>query len=144
MEEKETFENQNANENQNTVQTQNTVGSNSKEYWGMSESNFMTFMHLSQFAGFILPVAGYAAPIAMWITNKDQNEKIDQQGKYIVNFIISMVIYLTVSSILMIILIGFLLLPILGVIGIVLPIIGALKSSKGEVWKYPLSIQFIK
>jgi uncharacterized Tic20 family protein len=113
-------------------------------YWGMNEKSFLLLMHLSQFAGLIVPGAGLALPIVMWLTNKDNNERIDQQGKYITNWIISVVIYLAASAILTIIFIGIIGLFAVGIAALVFPIIGAIKANEGEIWKYPLTIQFIK
>ncbi len=33
---------------------------------------------------------------------------------------------------------------VLGVLAVVFPIIAGIKANNGEVWKYPLSINFIK
>ncbi len=44
----------------------------------------------------------------------------------------------------MFVVIGFFLLLAIGVVAIVFPIIGAMKASNGEVWKYPLTISFLK
>ena len=44
----------------------------------------------------------------------------------------------------MFLLVGFLLLPVLAVLGIVFPIIGAVKANNGEFWEYPLTIKFLK
>ncbi len=113
------------------------------QYWGMDEKNFLTLMHISQFAGFIIPFAGYALPIAMWLSNKDKSEIIDAQGKHIVNWLISSTIYVIISTILIFIFIGIIFLVVLAILGIIFPIIGAAKSSK-ETWKYPLAISFLK
>ena len=115
-----------------------------KQYWGMDEQTFLTLMHVSQLAGFIVPFLGLALPIIMWVTNKDNNENIDQQGKHITNWVISSMIYAVASAILMIIVIGFITLIGVAILGIVFPIMGAIKANKGEIWKYPLTIQFIK
>ena len=56
----------------------------------------------------------------------------------------SMLIYVAVSSVLVIVMIGFPLLGILGPIAIAFPVIAGIKANNGEVWKYPLSIPFLK
>ena len=56
----------------------------------------------------------------------------------------SVLIYSVISGILMFVVIGFFLLIALGVVAVVFPIIGAMKASNGEVWKYPLTISFLK
>ena len=114
------------------------------EFWGMNEKSFITLMHLSQFAGFIIPFAGLALPIIMWVMNKDKSEKIDEHGKNILNWIISASIYAIVSSILILILVGIFLLIGIGILAIVFPILAVMKWNKDETWKYPLTITFIK
>nr|MDQ2995064.1 DUF4870 domain-containing protein [Pseudomonadota bacterium] len=81
-------------------------------------------------------------PIILWQIKKDQYPFVDVNGKNVVNFIISFLIYTAISYALTLILIGFLGLAILGVLAIVFPIIGGLKAYQGEVWVYPLTIKF--
>lgn len=113
-------------------------------YWGMNLRNFTTLLHISQFAGFVVPYAGFILPIVMWVTNKDQNEVINQHGKNILNWLISGTIYAIVAGILSFILIGILLLVAVGICAVIFPIIGAVKSSNDEIWQYPLTVQFFK
>lgn len=47
-----------------------------------------------------------------------------------------------VSTILMFVLIGFILLPIVGLIGIIVPIIGIVKALQDEHWEYPIVKRF--
>ena len=117
---------------------------NNKNFWGMDEKTYLLVMHLGQLAGLILPLAGWVLPIVMWVTNKDNSAKIDEQGKHITNWIISAFIYAIGSALLIIVGIGVLLLIAVGILSIVFPIMGAVKSNNGEVWKYPLTISFIK
>jgi uncharacterized Tic20 family protein len=69
---------------------------------------------------------------------------IDAHGKMVVNWAISATIYAIASIILMFFLIGFLTFFAVAIMGIVFPIIGAIKANKGELWEYPLTIRFIK
>ena len=55
---------------------------------------------------------------------------------------ISSVIYYIVALLLTWILIGIPLLIALAVIGLIYPIIGGIKASKGELWEYPGAISF--
>ena len=41
-------------------------------------------------------------------------------------------------------LMGFLLLIIIGLRSVIFPIVGGIKANDGEVWKYPLSIRFLR
>ena len=112
--------------------------------WGMEMNQFCLLMHLSQFASYIVPAAGLVLPIVMWSTNKDKSEIIDQHGKNILNWMISSVIYIVISMILMLVLIGFVTIFAVLICTIVFSVIGAIKANDGQVYKYPLTITFIK
>ena len=111
--------------------------------WGMDTRQFCLLMHLSQFAGFFIPFAGLILPIVMWATNKDMSEEVDEHGKTILNWIISLVIYSVICFILAFFLIGIFLAIVLVILGIIFPIIGAVQAGNGQLWKYPLAIRFI-
>jgi len=112
--------------------------------WGMDEKQYLLLMHLSQFAGYVFPLAGIILPIVMWSTNKDFSKHIDEHGKMIINFMISFFIYFIISFILVFVFIGFFLLIILGICSIVFTIIGAIRANEGRFYRYPLTIDFIK
>jgi uncharacterized Tic20 family protein len=99
-------------------------------------------LHLSQFAGYVVPLAGWIAPIVIWQIKKTDIPGLDAHGKVVANWILSMLIYCSVSGVLMFLLIGFPLLIMFALLGIIFPIIGALKADNGILWKYPLSIPF--
>jgi uncharacterized Tic20 family protein len=101
-------------------------------------------LHLSQFAGYLVPFAGLVVPIVLWQVKKNDLPEIDEHGKVVVNWIISFIIYAIISGILVLVLIGIVLLIVLGILGIVFPIIGAIKANEGVVWNYPMSIRFFK
>jgi uncharacterized Tic20 family protein len=102
------------------------------------------FLHLSQLASFVVPLAGLVVPILIWQIKKAELPGIDVHGKIVVNWIISAVLYGFVSCILVFVLVGIPLLVILVILAIVFPIIGGVKANDGEAWKYPLSIPFFK
>jgi len=114
------------------------------EVMGMTPNTFCMLLHLSQLSNFLVPLAGYVVPIVMWAIGKDKSPLVDQHGKVVLNWLISEFIYLLVSGLLCIVLIGFVILPVVIILGIVFPIIGAVKANDGTVWKYPLSIPFFK
>lgn len=112
--------------------------------WGMEMNQFCMLMHLSQFAGFVVPMGGLVLPIVMWTTNKDKSELIDEHGKNILNWIISATIYAIGCFILSFIFIGFIGFIGLAICSLIFTIQGAVKANRGELYKYPLSIQFLK
>jgi uncharacterized Tic20 family protein len=84
------------------------------------------------------------APILIWQLKKEQFPDLDQHGKMVINFIISMLIYSAVAFVLTLVFVGFILALVLVVIGVAYPIIGAIKANNGEFWKYPLILQLLK
>ena len=102
------------------------------------------FLHLSQLANLLIPLAGVILPIVLWQMKKDEMPALDAHGKMVVNWLISSLIYWVVSGVLSIVLIGFLGMLALVVMGIVFPIIGGIKANNGELWEYPLTIKFLK
>ena len=105
--------------------------------WGL-------IIHLSQFFTYLLPLAGLIVPLILWQVKKDESAIIDRHGKIVMNWIFTELLLLLIIAPLCFILIGFPLLFIVGVAGIVFPIIGAIKAGNGEVWPYPCSIRFLK
>ena len=103
-----------------------------------------TLLHISLLAGHIVPFLGLVLPIVLWQIKKTELPGIDIHGKNAVNWIISFVIYMAVAILLIFIVIGIPLVIALGVVGVVFPIIAAVKASNGEVWKYPLTITILK
>ena len=111
----------------------------------MELKQFLMLMHFSQLAGFIVPFAGLILPIVMWSGNKDKNPLIDEHGKNIVNWMISSFIYAIVGGLLIFVFfVGIPVLFALAICSIVFAIMGGIKASNGEVYKYPLTITFIK
>lgn len=101
------------------------------------------WLHISVLAGLLIPIAGYIAPVVLWQVNK-QIPMVDAHGRAIANWLVSSLIYAAVSGILTCIVIGFVPLIALIILNIVFPIIGAVRASRGELWPYPLSINFFK
>ncbi|NKI35262.1 DUF4870 domain-containing protein [Wenzhouxiangella sp. XN79A] len=101
-----------------------------------------TLLHLSLLAGLIIPLGGLIVPIVIYILKKDELPGLEPHWHVVINWIISALIYAAISFILMIVLIGIFMLWALGLLCLVFPIIGAIKANDGEVWKYPLSIEF--
>jgi uncharacterized protein len=101
-------------------------------------------LHLSVLAGFLVPLAGLVVPIVIWQLKKYDLPGIDAHGKNAVNWIISAIIYAVVSVPLVFVIIGIPMLMALGALGVVFPIIAGIKANDGELWKYPMSIPFLK
>ncbi|GGH40231.1 hypothetical protein GCM10011364_10200 [Mangrovimonas yunxiaonensis] len=57
------------------------------------QKNIATFIHLSTFSRFIIPLGNYIAPIVLWSINKNKGAFIDAHGKQAINFQISILLY---------------------------------------------------
>lgn len=137
-------------------------------------NNNAFLIHISAFAGYFFPLGGIIAPLIFWQVKKDENEFLDANGKEAVNFNLSYMLYMFILGLTFIPFIiraifnninnldhmhneffydfpnmfGFMggvsLIGILGVIRFVLIILAAVKANNGELYKYPLTIKFIK
>ncbi len=100
--------------------------------------------HLSQLLDFVTGAAGFLVPLAIWLLKKDEVEDMDDQGKLILNFRITMFIYFLLCFPLILFfglgLLGFL---VLGVFCAIFPIINAIKVYNGKQPIYPFTITFL-
>lgn len=88
-----------------------------------------------------LPVLG---PLFIWMIKRDEDAFVEEHSREALNFQISVAIYLIVSSILMVLIIGFLLIPIVLIGALVFAILASVKASNSEPYRYPLSIRMVK
>ncbi len=86
----------------------------------------------------------FIGPLIFWLIGKDKSAFIDDQGKEALNFGITATIAAIASAILMVVLIGFLLLPVVGIGVLVLAIMAGLAANKGETYRYPINWRLIK
>lgn len=111
----------------------------------MREDNqLLVITHLCQLLTCFTGFGGLIVPLIIWVTQKDNVYKMDEHGKNILNFQLSIIIYsiICIPAILLLGL-GIIGLIIIGLIAFIFPIVNAIKTSNGEVPKYPLSINFV-
>ena len=116
--------------------TEPTQISSEERNWGM-------FCHLSALAGFIIPFGNIIGPLIIWLVKRDQFPFVNDQGKESLNFQISILIYIAVSAVLALLLIGFLLMAAVGVFCLIMVILASVKANEGVAYRYPLCIRFI-
>jgi uncharacterized protein len=108
------------------------------------EKTFGMLAHLTALAGFIIPFGNILGPLVIWLMKKEQSAWVNQQGKESLNFQISITIYMIISAILTVIIIGFLLMVAVGLFSLIMVIIATMKTNGGEDYKYPLCIRLLK
>ncbi|AZJ31932.1 hypothetical protein SAMN05444344_1776 [Tenacibaculum mesophilum] len=130
-------------------------------------------IHISAFAGYLFPLGSIITPLILWQTLKERSTFLDEHGKEAVNFNISYSLYIFILGLSFIpfffgrIFNGFdgididfgghhghgglfgifgfaSVVSIVALIKVALIIIAAMKANKGEMYKYPLTIKFIK
>jgi uncharacterized Tic20 family protein len=112
----------------------------------MKEDNqLLVITHLSQLLDFVTGIGGFIVPLVLWLTKKDEIYGMDAHGKAILNFRISMFIYLLLCIPLIIVFgLGILGLIVIGIFYLIFPIINAIKVSNNQEPNYPFSIKFLK
>lgn len=108
------------------------------------DNQLLVLTHLSQLLTFITGFGGLIVPLILWATQKETVYKMDEQGKRIVNFQFSLIVYSLLCIPLILALgLGFIGLILILIISFIYPIINAIKASNGESPIYPLSLNFI-
>ena len=101
--------------------------------------------HLSALVGLLGNGTGFLlGPLVVWLVKKNDDPFIDEQGKEAVNFQLTMFLAALVSGILIFVIIGVFLLFVVAIFATVLSIIGAIKASEGEHFKYPFALRLVK
>ena len=107
------------------------------------ERDWAMFCHLSSLLDYVLPPAGIVTPIILWSMKRHESEFIDDQGREAINFTLSCLLYFLISIVLCFVLIGFVMLIALGIFELVACVMAAVQASRGERYRYPLTIRFI-
>ncbi len=107
--------------------------------------------HMGGLASLVpFPTANIILPLVIWLTKRNTDPYIDEQGREAVNFQISMFLYWALVTAMVVllkfILIGYLFiwLPFLVIIAQVGgTIIGVIRAHDGENFRYPLILRFL-
>ncbi len=106
-------------------------------------SNLGVLVWLGTLICVFFPPLMFLPSLIFYLVKKD-DFFVQDQAKEALNFSITMLLAGLISSVLIIILIGFALLFIIGVFSIIIGILGAISASKGEAYRAPLCIRLIK
>lgn len=100
--------------------------------------------HLSGLIAFNFVFGNLLGPLVIWLTQRGEFPEVDRHGKEVLNFHLSWLAYYFISAPLCLIVIGIPVVLALYVAGIILSCVGAYKASEGELFRYPLTIRFLK
>lgn len=147
----------------------------------ITEKNTATLMQLSAMSQYFFPLGNFIFPTLIWSMKKKESAFVDANGKQLINFQLSLLVYsLTlviitipillysifnnidftlvndcewivekfsageITGIVMVAIVATLLWGAMKVLEFFLLIYAAVRNSNGEVYKYPLTINFIK
>ncbi len=110
------------------------------------ERTFAMICHLLPLSGLLvpIPILNVVAPLVLWLIKKDSMPFLNDQGKEVLNF------QITISMIMIACMLTFwLILPVFIAIGVcigalVLMIIAAIRANEGKPYRYPFTLRLIK
>ena len=98
--------------------------------------------HWSALVASVVALA-FLGPLIVMLTKGNESAYVRRQAVESLNFQLSILIYAIISFVLIFVLVGFVLLPIVGLMWLVFTIIGSVRSSRGEEYRYPLTIRMV-
>ena len=109
------------------------------------DNNLLLATHLCQLLTYVSGFGGLVVPLVLWLTQKDKVASMDIQGKQIVNFQLSLIVYSLLSIPLIFVFgLGILTLIAICIISVVIAIVNAIKVNNQEPPVYFMNIDFIK
>lgn len=107
------------------------------------ERTWGILVHATAFVGFVFPFGNILAPLIVWVIKKEDSQFVDENGRQAVNFQITWTIFLVIAAASILVLIGLVLLPIVGLAWLILVVLATINASNEEVYEYPLTFEFI-
>lgn len=86
-------------------------------------------------------VAGFLAPLIIYLIKKDESEFVRYHAKESLNFQISVFIIIVLLAISII---GILLIWLVGIAALIFVIVATMKANDGRLYRYPFTIRLIK
>lgn len=86
----------------------------------------------------------FLGPLIIYLVYRDKDSYVRHHASESLNFQISILIYAAISAVLILVLIGFLLLPIVGIAWLVLGIRAAIAAADGQLYRYPFTMRFVR
>lgn len=117
-----------------------TFPTEDERQWGM-------FAHLSILSTYVTGIGLVAGPLIVWMMKKEESAFVDACGREALNFGISVLLW-NVAAVLclftiVLIPVSIVLWCVLGIAGIVLPIVAGLKAKEGVAYRYPFILRLV-
>ena len=109
-----------------------------------TDNQLLALTHASQLLTYITGFGGLIVPLVIWLASKDSVEGMDEHGKSIINFQLTMLLLLAISIPAILLLgLGLLGLLFVGIVGFIVPIVNAVRAANGESPSNFSTIKFI-
>lgn len=109
-----------------------------------TDNQLLALTHASQLLTYVTGFGGLIVPLVIWLTSKDSVEGMDEHGKSIINFQLSLLLWLAISiPTILLFGLGLLGLFFVGIVGFIMPIVNAIKAANGENPSYFATLKFI-
>ena len=108
-----------------------------EKQWGM-------LAHLLGLAGYLVGLGQYIAPLVVYFLYKDKSKFVAFHALQSLFFQLAVLVALSISGMLCFVLIGFILLPVVGLGALIYVIFAALKTYNGELFEYWLVGQWAR
>ncbi|WP_339607997.1 DUF4870 domain-containing protein [uncultured Roseivirga sp.] len=100
--------------------------------------------HIGTLLGYTVALGSFLVPLFIWLSKKEESEVIAMHAKASLNFQLSMLLYTFIAGIGIFILIGIPFLIIIPIVNLICVILATIEADKGGLYKYPLTINFVK
>ncbi len=87
---------------------------------------------------------GFLGPLIVMLTQGTKSARVRANAVESLNFEITFIIAMVVSILLMLLIIGFITTPLLGIAWLILRILAAVQTSSGQDYRYPVNIRLVK
>ncbi len=115
------------------------------------QNNLAVGCHLLGFLGLLVPLGNILGPLALWLIKREGNPFVDDQGREAVNFQISFSLWGIIAVTLSLVLVWTVIIPVLAVVALVIlaiiwvvtMILAAVRTSRGEAYRYPFTLRLL-
>jgi len=107
-----------------------------------TERNWAVAAHLSGFVAAFLAL-GFLGPLVVLLAEGRRSAYVRQHAVEALNFNLSVLLWLLISGVLVLVLIGIPMLVGVGILYLVSSILGAMAASRGDAFRYPLTVRFV-
>jgi uncharacterized Tic20 family protein len=108
------------------------------------ERQWAMLCHLSAMLMYCTAIGGFIAPFVIWLLKRDEMPFVADQGRETLNFQITTLLALIAGGCLMLVLIGFVIVPAVLLFHFIVTIIATVRVSEGALYRYPICWRVIR